>query len=439
MDALGTNAFIGISESDHIGVPKDPSEYFDAITTGLKGDISPIDVKILRPGVYQDAAQKLQGLRSASGDIKMPFNPTGGIRILKHLLGAVTSTQQGATAAYKHRFLGADTFASESGLSIMVNKDLEAFHYFGMLVNTLTLSFEQGNPVQATYGFVGKDVSTGKGTAGTSTGQNAISFPVTLVASTSDQIKLAVDGGTAVELTIPAAAYATGAALSAAINTVIAGTSALLDSSRNPEVACYVNSSNKLVFYTADKKSTASVAWTAGTHDAGTLLGRGTPVEAAGANALATPTFTTVLPFIFTQGIVKVDGVEIECEKLTLTINNGLIKKNVLGRDSYVGANKGTRIVSGSFGKWFSETAIYEKFRANSDATIKLELRTGVECATGYYYDCDIFMNKVRYGNPEPTVPGNDPLKHDVPFTAYYADATYKDIAIDVTNLETSY
>lgn len=437
-DALGSNSFIGYAESNSKQVHRDPTLYGDVTEISMKGEEDKITLNTLRPGRYQTASQILSGLRKVSGGFKYPFHPSDHVILLKHLLGTVSSAQQGATAAYKHSFKGADSLP-QFGLSFTKNLDQMVAHYFGVYLNQLTLDFEVGREVQASLEVVGKDMLIGTGLHGTSTGQNAVSLPVTLVVDTSDQIKLAIDGGSAVEVTITAGVYSTAAALAAAINTAIQGTAGLLDSYRNAKVACRLDSSNKIVFYSATKGAASAVAWTAGTNDAGTLLGRGTPVEAAGATALASPSYSSLNPFIFYHGAVIIDGVEAEVEKLQLVINNNLQPKNVIGRNSLVGVNGGARIVSGTITKWLTGSSVWTKFRNGSTATLKLELRTGVEAATGYNYDCDIWLKDIRYGNPEPGVTGPDPIKEEVPFTAFYYDATYQDILIELTNLATSY
>lgn len=437
-DALGSNAFIGIAESNAIGVHRDPSLYGDVTEISLKGEEDKITLNTLRPGVYQNSSQVLPGLRKVSGGFKYPFHPSDWVFLLKHLLGTVTSAQQGSTAAYKHSFLGANTLPG-FGLSATKNLDQMVSHFFGLFANSLSLDFEIGQAIMATMEFIGKDMLIGTGTHGTSTGQNAISFPVTLVVDTSDQIKLAIDGGDATEVTITAGTYATAALLAAAINTAIAGTTGLLDNYRNPKVACRVDSSNKLVFYSATKGAASTVAYTAGTHDATTLLGMGTPVEAAGAAELATPSYSSLNPFIFYQAKLIIDDVEAEVEKLNLTISNNLQAKNVIGRNSLVGVNISQRTVTGTITKWLTGSSVWTKFRNGTKATLKIEGRTNVLAATGYYYDLDIWLKNILYSNPEPGVSGPDPIKEEIPFTAYYEDATYQDILIEVTNLTASY
>jgi len=440
--AQGSQGFLGVAEQDHRAVPKDPSLYGDVVEISAKADKEKINIPIIRPGVYQQSAQEVDGKRSAGEGFKSVLHPSDWVFLWKHLLGDVTSTQQGGTAAYKHEITGIDTVYGD-GLTLLKHLDQMTMHLFGMFANKATIELEVGQPAFVTWEFVGKDGTKGTGTAGTSQGQSAISFPVTLVASTSDQISISIDGGSAVEVTLTAGVYATGAALATMINEVIAnpdnGYTGLLDSHRNPIVACRVDSNDKLNFYSASKGTSSAVAWTAGTNDAGTLLGRGTPVEAVGNATASTPVYNSAVgPYIYHQGRVKFDDVETYVQKLSLSIDNGLTPIDVLGFDSNKDVIKVTRVVSGTISKWLENETIWDAFQNNSDIELKLELRSGVEADTGYNYDCDIIMKAIRYGNPEPGLASKEPIMEEVPFTSYYYNATYKDFYISFINLLTS-
>ena len=107
-----------------------------------------------------------------------------------------------------------------------------------------------------------------KSTSGTSTGNAALgAVPTTIVAGTADTFKLAVDGGTAVELTIAPGSFADRAAMVSAINTSI-GTSAL-----SGKVSASLDASNKIVFTSATSNASSAVLETAGTTDASASLG----------------------------------------------------------------------------------------------------------------------------------------------------------------------
>jgi flagellin len=124
-------------------------------------------------------------------------------------------------------------------------------------------------------------VLTSKATAGTSTGAFALTGSTTLVAGTSDQLNLAVDGGSAVEITITAAGTDRATTVSA-INTAIAATTL------SGKVSASLDASNHIVFTSATSNASSSVAVTAGTKDATALLtGVTTPAAGTGGPAVA--------------------------------------------------------------------------------------------------------------------------------------------------------
>jgi hypothetical protein len=338
--------------------------------------------------------------------------------------------------AVTHKFIGSETVPNVY-YSFQQYEDLSCMNLVGCVPNQLEIDIEKGNPIQLNYGFIGMHGFDQKGTQGKSTGQNAISFPVTLVVSTSDQIKLAVDGGSAIEVTIPAAAYSTGETLSAAINTAIESTTTLLDTYRRPKVACYVNSANKLVFYSGTKGSASTVAWTAGTNDASTLLGKGTQTETAGAatNAVA-PTGSSIQPFIATRAILKLAGVEVPgVEKIKIVANNGIVAQDVVGYSfspqPVIGKRREIKITVDCV---FTDPSWLAKFVANTTAQIEVDLETATPIVGTHNYAGKIYLNACKVVSiPLPNVSGPGVIKQQLTLQAY-EDVTHQDIEIDVTN-----
>ena len=114
-----------------------------------------------------------------------------------------------------------------------------------------------------------------KATAGTSIGNVALVATNTVVAGTSDQINLAVDGAAAVQITIVAGAYDAAQTVSA-VNTAI-GASTL-----SGKVTASLDATNHMVFTSATSDSSSAVVETAGTKDASGIIGLVSPVEVAG-------------------------------------------------------------------------------------------------------------------------------------------------------------
>jgi hypothetical protein len=440
--ARGTQGFIGYVASGLSGVHRDPTKWIALKEPPtITNEIVQIDSRIFAPGAYHQSMERLQGMFNVSGSFVMALHPSEGIEFLKGILGTVTSTElTGAgSGIYEHEFVGSDVVPMPEGFSVIVRKDLKDKNISGLIVTSVEIKAEVNGEVIATVNWIARKCETvTAGTQATSQGQNAVSLPVTFVVGVSDDFKLAIDGGTAYECTITAGAYATAAALEAAINAAILAQTSLQDSDGLPEVACYVDSANKVNFYTADKGIAAAVAWTAGTHTASTLMGMGTVVEAAGTATAATPTYSSVQPYLATQLSIKQDTVAAYFSSVTLNIDSKIVPRNCLGSKFFKEPKlDGKREITLTLVKEYEDESAMTSWAANSDVEFEMNLRTGTEivAASGVNYDADIYIKKCRINNsPEPTFNAQGALTQEIGAMAFYEDATYKDIKIDLNN-----
>lgn len=439
--ARGNQFFCGYSESGLLGVHRDPAKYI-ALNEAFSftPEIVEVTARNFTPNQYHRTIEHLQGTWGGTFTMVYSLHPSEGIEFLKGALSDVTSSNYSGTTAYLHQFLGSDDVPMTEGFSLTVDEDIRKLYLSGCVVQDVNINSEVDNVVKVTVnGLVKKWATDTGGTAGISTGQNAVSFPATLVLNTSDKIKLAIDGGSEYECTITAGVYANKKTLQAAINAAIKAQANLLDSEGIEKVACFIGSDNKVSFHSATKGASSAVVWTAGTHDAGTILGRGTPVEAVGGTVLASVTYSAVQPFLTHQVVVKQAGAEIYCDNFNLTVNPGIMGKKYLGH-KYVRRilleNK--REVTGDFGKDYEDETQIVAWATNADVVLKLELRSGTVANGAYNYDADVFLNACRILNtPMVTSVEQGPLKQAVNFKSFYADATYRDIRVDFINLMT--
>lgn len=353
--------------------------------------------------------------------------------------GGGTGATQQALSGYTHTFKGQDS-VPDVPLAFTLFEDLSCMNLVGCYPTSFDLEIDKGNPVQLNMTMVGMHGFDQKGTAGSSVGQNAITFPVVLVAGVNDQIKLAVDGGSAVDVTIAADTYADAAALEDAINDAISGTASLLDTYRRALAACYVNSASKFVIYSGSKGTTSSVAWTAGTHDASADLSKGTPVEAAGAATNVKPSESAIQPFITTRATLKLggpNGVEIPgVEKVKISVNNGMGLLETIGYFfSHIPYINKRREVKVSVDMAFTDPTVLSKFLANTTISFYVLLETGVPIgATSDTYKAEIFLNYCKITKtPLPNVSGQSYIKQTIEAQAF-ADPTYQDVQINVVN-----
>jgi len=438
----GFEGSFGYSQSGLSGVHRDQTKWIQLkeppVTTP---DIAEINTRLFGPGAYHRITERLQGMFTVTGSFVMALHPTEGIEFLKGLLPSVTSTElTGAgSGIYEHEFVNTDAIPMTEGFSLTIYEDSITQYISGAVVTTIEIGAEINGEVLATVNWVGRKWErAAAGTSGTSQGQSAISFTATLVADTSDQIKLAIDGGTAVEVTITAGAYTTAALLEAAVNTAINGTSGLLDDDGLPEVACYIDSDSKINFYSTDKGTGAEITWTAGSNDANTVLGYGTPVEAAGAAALTTPSYSSVQPYISTQLSTLQDSTAICIESITVTMDAKVGPRNCLGSKYIKGpVLEGKPEITIAFTKMYENESQYTPWLNKTAVDFELNFRTltAIVAASGVNYDADFYLKNALINNTSaPIFEGQGAMKQEVTATVFYEDATYRNAKFDLNN-----
>lgn len=435
--AQGNKVFVGYSQSGILGVHRDPAFYVAAESFAFTPEITEINRELLVPGQAHESIELLKGMYKCSGSLVFDLHAQEGIHFLKGIFPAITSSLLGS-GVYDHQFLGSNDVPMAEGFSLTCEMDLKVYYFSGVIVTSVEISGEIDNPSKITVNWIAKKWEKSDGTAGTSQGETAVSLPVTLVASTSDQINLDIDSAGAVEVTIAAGTYNTAAELQAAINTALKGTVGLMDVDDVSEVACFVDSADKVNFYTADKGATASIAWTAGGNDAGTLLCRGVPVEAAGDAGIVAPSFSTVQPFIGHQIKVLQDGAEICAEKTTVTIDAGLIGKNCLGHKFFKEPIlEKKRLVNVTIEKDYQDEAAVDAWEANSNVEVEIQMDTNTIAGGMYNYTLKIYLKRVKILNAPTPVPALGVIKQTINGQAYKHDTDYLDCRVDVQNLLT--
>ena len=149
---LGDVAYFGVGEESSWGGEVARTAFFKIISETLKlngGFNYPV---VGTFGHAQRQAIKLPTF--VDGDVELEVNYNGIGWLLKHLLGAVSTSQIASSLAYTHTFT--PTTALPIGLSGEVDRDLLSVNYLGLKVNSLSLGQAVGELVAATFGFIGK-------------------------------------------------------------------------------------------------------------------------------------------------------------------------------------------------------------------------------------------------------------------------------------------
>lgn len=165
-------------------------------------------------------------------------------------------------------------------------------------------------------------------TSGTATGNVTLAASgYTVVAGTNDKLKLAVDGGTATQFTIPAGTYSTAAAFVAAVNKGISETSL------KGTVTASLDSGNHLVFTSASTSTSSTVSVTDGTPGGALAAYVGTAATTTGGTTKSTSfALTDILGDIDTD----LDRISAITSNLGAREKTASIATNRLGDDNTV-------------------------------------------------------------------------------------------------------
>lgn len=151
--------------------------------------------------------------------------------------------------------------------------------------------------------------------------------------------------------------------------------------------------------------------------------------------ASQTPSYSTVQPFIFHQGVLTVGGNSVNVSDFQLEINNKLkVDRAALGSATILEPNEGKIEVKGSFKQFFENTTAYTAFVAGTSAALVLTF-TGALISTGVFYKLTITLPQVYYNGDTPNVSGADvDLEQTVPFTAIYDTTATNSIKVELIN-----
>jgi len=106
-----------------------------------------------------------EGLNTVAGDLSIEVYPEGVGKLFKHALGRIFSAgPSGTSNYYVHRILPSGSLPA--GLRVEVARDAQTWQYNGMKVNQMTLSCAIGEPLTATFSFLGYNESDATKTTG---------------------------------------------------------------------------------------------------------------------------------------------------------------------------------------------------------------------------------------------------------------------------------
>lgn len=138
--------------------------------------------------------------------------------------------------------------------------------------------------------------------------------------------------------------------------------------------------------------------------------------------AAAAPTYAALYPFVFHEGIFKIDTSAAELLNFNCELNNNLKDdKYQSGSQTVVShPRNGLREVTGTFHMEVDDLTEYTKFTNGTPAALQLKFTSKQIAEAAIHYDLEINFPVVKYTGTTPQVAGPELIEHDIPFKALF-------------------
>ena len=148
-----------------------------------------------------------------------------------------------------------------------------------------------------------------------------------------------------------------------------------------------------------------------------TILGQ-SQTTLADLSSLGTPTFgapLTTQPFdSFTGSILEAGGAISVVTEVSLSLENGLEARNVVGSDETILPSVGKSNLTGNVTAYFEDTSILDKFLNETESSLEVTLTD----PDGNSYVID--LPRIKYNGGQPDVSGGGPITISFPIQALY-------------------
>jgi len=186
--AVGSNAQVGFAE-ETIWASGTPT--IDNFIPFLSESLMLERNIVTTDSIRGDSARSIwrTGAERVGGDLNVEVQPTGMTTLFKHALGRISSAGPSGSGFYHHKIYPSGSLPE--GLRIEVGREGASggtFAYNGMKVNQLTMNCTVGEPLTATFSFLGKEESQSQSAPTTSTSISSLN-PLTF-----DEGSITIDG-----------------------------------------------------------------------------------------------------------------------------------------------------------------------------------------------------------------------------------------------------
>ncbi|MEM2982820.1 MAG: phage tail tube protein [Candidatus Bathyarchaeia archaeon] len=170
-----------------------------------------------------------------------------------------------------------------------------------------------------------------------------------------------------------------------------------------------------------------------------------TTISVVGVNesktTIGSPSFGTVKELGFNEATVSIGGTsKTYVRAFRLRVNNNLAvdRMYALGSQTMNRIEVGRRVVDGSLDLQFADSSEYDRFLAGNDFALNIKFE-GATISGGYKHTVEIDLPKVIYtSDTAPLLTRREPIRITAPFRAMYDSTSGYDVAVKVTNTESS-
>lgn len=162
------------------------------------------------------------------------------------------------------------------------------------------------------------------------------------------------------------------------------------------------------------------------------------------ATALATASYPTNLADYFgTQTVVKIAGAEVDCSVYTIQVDNGLATDRYYMKSATPAQKKealegnSLRSITGTLTLAFPDLVAYQRFVANTQASLQITLTGGI-IEGAIAYSVDYMMAAVRFDGNTPKVDGLGLIPVELSYKVVDTLAANGPLAVTVVNTDTA-
>lgn len=156
---FGRDSFCGWVQEPTWGTPVTPPTKFAELVSEAVRTIRTRTPRPVFRGVRVSEGDLYDEKFGGEGDLSFELNYDDQLRILEHLLGAVTTVNEEVAIRWRHEFTLTDALLAGKGLTFYVNRGLDEYQHEGCKIAQVRLTFDPRRNAQIEIGLVAQEVT----------------------------------------------------------------------------------------------------------------------------------------------------------------------------------------------------------------------------------------------------------------------------------------